>query len=223
MPDVPRPRPHRPHEALGGQGALLPGPAPPGEDEEDPEEREGVEQERRGRAGRRDHEPARGGADGTGHVHRDAAEGHRRRDLLPGDELRGRGLPGGGVQGRPEAEEEGQRQEQPRRHQAGVRDGGQGRRHQQHPPLGHEEQSAPVHDVGQRPGGHREQEDADDRCGFAKLVDVETDRSHHVREGEDDDVGVGRGQQYGQGSENEPGVNPLHGSSDVHRSCPARS
>ena len=37
-----------------------------------------------------------------------------------------------------------------------------------------------------------QQEARDDRCGPLELIDVQADRRHHGRQGQDDDVGVCR-------------------------------
>ncbi|GMA21128.1 hypothetical protein MM440_01495 [Arsenicicoccus piscis] len=68
--------------------------------------------------------------------------------------------------------------------------------------------AAAIHQVGQPPderqrGDVAEQESRDDRRGPLQLVDPETDAGHHVRQREDDDVGVGRREGYTEAGERE--------------------
>src|SRR5437773_2729725 len=107
----------------------------------------------------RHQEPAERRAEGARNVDRDAAQRDGARELLARHQVRRRRLPGGRVERIAEAHAEGEREQQPRSRAAEHRADAERGRGDEHPRLRHEAQPAAVDDVGEGPGGQRQEEE----------------------------------------------------------------
>ncbi|CAM5386445.1 hypothetical protein SCANM124S_02881 [Streptomyces canus] len=105
-----------------------------------------------------DQEPAEGRSKGPCRVQVHGAESRRPRDLVPRYEAGLQCLPGRGRQCESAAHGERQGQQRGWREVAGPRECREQERRRGHHDLDRDEQHAPVHEVGERAGGQREQQ-----------------------------------------------------------------
>jgi len=164
--NVPAAGPDRLAGVLAWQRVRRRGAAPPRDDRQDGQERRGVDQENRARAGRREYQPANRRADRASQVLVHRTKRDRLRPFGRRDELGLQRLPGRRGQRLAGPDGEDQRQQQPGRNQAGNRQHAERGRGQQHHRLRDQQETPPVHQVADGPSSHGEQHDGQARGGL---------------------------------------------------------
>ena len=172
--DEAQPGAHGGEEMLGWQGTRWRLALPQQQRHRQRQDAHRVEGEGRRRAEARDDQPAHRRPQGTGDVEADAVERDGADEILPRDQFGRRRRPAGEAHRQPSTQREGKGQQSPGAQRAAQVQHAQAQRHGRQPALGQQQEGAPVHDVSQRAGRHREQKDRQHRRRLHQ-------RHHHGR------------------------------------------